>query len=40
MLGLDRFYYANGVGLIYDTSSYVNDPIPSIIRRLDAYQIQ
>ena len=36
--GLDRFYYADGFGLIYDTSSYVNANIQSIIRRLDSYK--
>jgi len=39
-LGLDRFYYADGFGLIYDTSSFVTQEIPRIIRRLDAYNIQ
>jgi len=38
--GLDRFYYANGIGLIYDTSSFVSNSIPSIIRRLDSYEVQ
>lgn len=38
--GLDRFYYSDGVGLIYDTSSFVSQDIPSIIRRLDSYDIQ
>ncbi|MDG5492497.1 hypothetical protein [Psychroserpens sp. SPM9] len=38
--GLDRFYYADGFGLIYDTSSYVSNEIPAIIRRLDTYTIQ
>ncbi|WP_431136991.1 hypothetical protein [Psychroserpens mesophilus] len=38
--GLDKFYYADGFGLIYDTSSFVSDEIPSIIRRLDSYNIQ
>ena len=37
--GLDRFYYANGYGLIYDTSSFVSSDIPSIIRRLDTYVV-
>lgn len=37
--GLDHFYYADGYGLIYDTSSFVTQDIPSIIRRLDSYQI-
>ena len=38
--GLDRFYYASGIGLIYDTSSFVSHPIPSVIRRLDSYEVQ
>lgn len=39
-LGLDHFYYADGYGLIYDTSSHVNQDFPQIIRRLDNYDIQ
>lgn len=39
-LGLDRFYYANGIGLIYDTSSSSLNPIPTIIRRLYSYEVQ
>lgn len=38
--GLDRFYYASGFGLIYDTSSFVSYPTPIIIRRLDSYEVQ
>lgn len=38
--GLDRFYYADGYGLIYDTSSFVSNEIPTIIRRLYSYEIQ
>ncbi|TYB77327.1 hypothetical protein ES676_03275 [Bizionia saleffrena] len=38
--GLDHFYYADGVGLIYDSASFVNETTPSIIRRLDSYNIQ
>lgn len=38
--GLDRFYYASSIGLIYDTSSFVSNSIPSIIRRLDSYEVQ
>lgn len=38
--GLDRFYYADGVGLVYDTSSFVSNPIPLIVRRLDSYILQ
>ncbi|MBV7270305.1 hypothetical protein [Winogradskyella luteola] len=37
--GLDHFYYADGYGLIYDTSSYVTQDIPQIVRRLDSYEI-
>ena len=38
--GLDRFYYADGFGLIHDTSSFVSSGIPSIKRRLHSYEIQ
>jgi hypothetical protein len=38
--GLDRFYYASGIGLVYDTSSTVSNPTPIIIRRLDSFDIQ
>ncbi|WP_299364680.1 hypothetical protein [Winogradskyella sp.] len=38
--GLDHFYYADGYGLIYDTSSFVSEDIPFIIRRLDSYSIE
>ncbi len=38
--GLDRFYHASGIGLIFDTSSFVSNSIPSIIRRLDSYEVQ
>ena len=37
---LDKFYYSDGIGLIYDTSSFVSQDIPLIIRRLDSYTIQ
>ncbi|MFD2823082.1 hypothetical protein ACFS5M_05340 [Lacinutrix iliipiscaria] len=37
--GLDRFYYADGIGLIHDTSSFVTSDRPSIKRRLDSYII-
>jgi len=40
LLGLDRFYYASGIGLIYDTSSFVSNSTPSIVRRLDSYVVQ
>lgn len=38
--GLDHFYYTDGVGLIYDTSSLVSQDVPTIVRRLDSYSIQ
>lgn len=38
--GLDRFYYASDIGLIYGTASFVSNSIPSIIRRLDSYEVQ
>ncbi|MGB3608277.1 MAG: hypothetical protein WA775_03650 [Psychroserpens sp.] len=38
--GLDKFYYADGFGLIYDTSSFASQGIPTIIRHLDSYSIQ
>lgn len=38
--GLDRYYYANGFGLIYNTSSFVSSSRPIIITRLDAYSVQ
>ena len=37
--GLDHHYYADGVGLIYDTTSFVTQENPTIIRRLDSYLI-
>jgi len=38
--GIDRFYYASGYGLVYDTSSFASKSTPSIIRRLDSYEVQ
>lgn len=38
--GLDRFYYASGFGLIYDTISYVSNSTPVIIRSLVSYNVQ
>ena len=38
--GLDHYYYADGYGLIYNTNSYVSADIPTIVRRLDSYNIQ
>jgi hypothetical protein len=40
LLGLDRFYYANGFGLIYDTISLIQVPTPSVIRSLVSYSVQ
>lgn len=36
----DKFYYSDGIGLIYDTSSFATQSIPSIIRRLTHYVVQ
>ncbi|WP_417856548.1 hypothetical protein [Xanthomarina gelatinilytica] len=38
--GMDRFYYSDGFGLVFDTSSGVVNPIHVIERRLDSYNIQ
>ncbi|WP_299519362.1 hypothetical protein [Winogradskyella sp.] len=38
--GLDHIYYADGYGLIYNTSSFVSEDIPSIVRRLDSYLVE
>ncbi len=38
--GLDVHFYSDGIGLIYDTSSFTFVDYPTIIRRLDAYTIQ
>ncbi|WP_296384718.1 hypothetical protein [Winogradskyella sp.] len=38
--GLDHFYYADGYGLIYDTTSFVSQEIPAVVRRLDSYNIE
>lgn len=35
--GLDKFYYSDGIGLVYDTSSYYSSLKPIIIRRLQSY---
>ena len=36
----DKFYYADGFGLIYDTSSFASQETPSVIRRLESYDVQ
>ncbi|WP_296316942.1 hypothetical protein [Winogradskyella sp. UBA3174] len=38
--GLDHHYYTDGVGLIYDTTSFVTQNIPTIVRRLDSYDVE
>lgn len=38
--GLDHIYYADGIGLIYDTSSFVFEDTPRIVRRLESYNIE
>ncbi|WP_139959687.1 hypothetical protein [Flavicella sediminum] len=40
LTGLDRFYYANGFGLIYDTKSVISIDTPIIIRRLYSFEVQ
>lgn len=37
--GLDRFYYAEGIGLVLSTVSFVSQSVPSVYRRLDSYEI-
>lgn len=38
--GLDKFYYSDGIGLVYDTTSFVSSGTPQIVRRLDSYTVQ
>ncbi|MBP93122.1 MAG: hypothetical protein CMC55_03265 [Flavobacteriaceae bacterium] len=38
--GIDRFYYSEGIGLIYDTTSFLSSPIPAVERRLNSYIVQ
>lgn len=38
--GLDRFYYAEGIGLIFDTSSFVSNSTHTIERHLVSYNVQ
>ena len=37
---IDHHMYSDGIGLIYDTTSFVSQPIHSIERRLDSYNVQ
>ncbi|WP_407557290.1 hypothetical protein [Winogradskyella sp. 4-2091] len=37
---LDHFFYVDGIGLIYDTSSLMSEEIPKIKRRLVSYVVQ
>ncbi|MEM5565327.1 hypothetical protein WNY78_09435 [Psychroserpens sp. AS72] len=37
---LDNIYYAEGIGLIYDTKSFATRATPEVIRRLDSYNVQ
>lgn len=37
---IDHFYYVDGIGLVFDTSSISSEDIPRIKRRLDSYVIQ
>ncbi|MEM9679337.1 MAG: hypothetical protein AAF901_03355 [Bacteroidota bacterium] len=36
---VDRFYYSDGIGFIYGTSSFVSQSIPAVIRRLNSYSV-
>ena len=38
--GKDHFYYSDGIGLIYDTTSFISNPTHVVERRLDAYFVQ
>lgn len=37
---MDNVYYAEGIGLIYDSISFISQDTPAMIRRLDTYNIQ
>ncbi|NRD21012.1 hypothetical protein HNV08_13225 [Winogradskyella eckloniae] len=37
---VDHFFYADGIGLVYDTSSLMSEDIPKIKRRLVSYLVQ
>jgi len=37
--GLDKVYYSDGIGLIYETTSFVSSNIPVAQKRLDTYNI-
>jgi hypothetical protein len=36
----NRFHYADGIGLIYDSTSFVSSEIPIVIKPWDSYDIQ
>lgn len=38
--GQNDYFYSDGIGNVFDTSSYVSNPIPAIERRLDSYVVQ
>lgn len=38
--GSNNYYYAKGIGLVSDTSSFLSNPIHVIERRLDSYNVQ
>ena len=38
--GLDRIYYSDGVGFVYETISFVSSNIPVVQRHLDAYTVE
>jgi hypothetical protein len=38
--GLDKIYYSDGIGLVFETVSFVSSNIPVVERRLDAYSVE
>lgn len=38
--GTNNYYYADGIGLIFDTTSWVSEEIHTVERRLDSYYVQ
>lgn len=37
---MDNFYYAEGIGLISDSTSFLSLAVPVVIRRLESYNVQ
>ena len=38
--GRDTFVYVDGIGMVYDTSSFITQEVPTIERRLTSYTVQ